>query len=185
MGLEDILRLCRERPSPLVIAIDGRSAAGKTTLARKLSQELEAPVVHMDHFFLPFSARTPQRLAEPGGNFDRERFLSEVYAPLSRGEEFCYGVFDCAVGEIGTQRHIPRADVTIVEGAYCLHPELQPLYGLRIFCDVSPQEQLRRLALRESAQALEAFKTRWISMEERYLAEFGIREICGLVVGDR
>lgn len=35
----------------LLIAIDGRAASGKTTLAAMLQKELNCNVVHMDHFF--------------------------------------------------------------------------------------------------------------------------------------
>ena len=36
-----------------IIAIDGRCAAGKTTLAARLAKELGGDVIHMDDFFLP------------------------------------------------------------------------------------------------------------------------------------
>ena len=51
-----------------VIALDGRAAAGKSTLAAALAETLQAAVSHMDDFFLPLALRTPQRLAQPGGN---------------------------------------------------------------------------------------------------------------------
>lgn len=44
--------------APLVIAIDGRCGAGKTTLAQNLSQELSCSVIHLDHFFLRPQQRT-------------------------------------------------------------------------------------------------------------------------------
>ena len=181
MDAERILRLIKDAGTPLITAIDGRCAAGKTTLARQLSEALGAPVVHMDDFYLPFEKRTPERLAAPGGNFDLERFMDEVYAPLSRGEAFRYGVFDCSRGVIGAERDIPRAGVVIVEGAYSLHPALRPLYGLRIFCDVDSETQLARLKKRESHAAFENFVRKWIPMEENYLSAFGVRDICDAV----
>ena len=36
----------------IVIAIDGRCASGKTTLANKLAQHFHANVFHMDDYFL-------------------------------------------------------------------------------------------------------------------------------------
>lgn len=35
----------------LILAIDGRSASGKTTLAARLSGQFKADVIHMDDFF--------------------------------------------------------------------------------------------------------------------------------------
>ncbi len=181
MSAENILRLISSAEKPLVAAIDGRCAAGKTTLAQSLSNALGAPVVHMDDFFLPFEKRTPERLAQPGGNFDLERFMAEAYAPLSRGEAFSYGVFDCSRGVISGRQAIPRADVVIVEGAYSLHPELQPLYGLRIFCDIDRGTQLARLRRRESADSFKNFVAKWIPMEEKYLSEFNIGSIFDII----
>lgn len=71
-----------------VIAMDGRAAAGKTTLAEELAVTLGGAVVHMDDFFLPGELRTPERLAAPGGNVHAERFAEEVLPYLRRGEAF-------------------------------------------------------------------------------------------------
>ena len=40
-----------------IIAIDGRCAAGKTTLAARLAKELGGDVIHMDDFFLQMCIR--------------------------------------------------------------------------------------------------------------------------------
>lgn len=181
MNAEGIVRLANRAEKPLIIAIDGRCAAGKTTLAKKLSAALSAPVVHMDDFYLPFAARTPERLAQPGGNLDRERFIAQVCAPLSRGEAFHYGVFDCSRGVIAGERAVPRADIVIIEGAYSLHPELRGIYGMRIFCDIDRETQLLRLRSRESAESFRQFVERWIPMEEKYLSAFDVKSLCDII----
>lgn len=38
---------------PLLIAIDGRCTAGKTTLASIVKEKINCNVIHMDHFFPP------------------------------------------------------------------------------------------------------------------------------------
>ena len=68
-----------------IIAIDGRCAAGKTTLAARLAKELGGDVIHMDDFFLPLELRTEERFREPGGNVHYERFKTEVLKPLEAG----------------------------------------------------------------------------------------------------
>ena len=182
MNVEHVLRAIDDAGKPLVAAIDGRCTSGKTTLAHTLSLALDAPVIHMDDFFLPYEMRTAQRLAQPGGNFDLERFTAQVALPLSHGESFSYGVYDCSAGSITGERHVPRGDVVIVEGAYSMHPELQTLYGLRIFCDIDPRTQLERLRERESTQSLQNFIEKWIPMEEKYLEAFGIEALCNIVL---
>ncbi|MBS6367782.1 MAG: hypothetical protein KH420_10635, partial [Clostridiales bacterium] len=72
----------RLRQGPLTLAIDGRAAAGKTTLACQLQQHFGAAVIHMDDFFLPAELRTASRLQTPGGNVHYERFLQEVAPAL-------------------------------------------------------------------------------------------------------
>ena len=83
--LRRIRALAAVRPRVLV-AIDGRCAAGKTTLAASLQAQLGCNVFHMDDFFLRPEQRTPERLHQPGGNVDFERFLTEVLRPLYDGD---------------------------------------------------------------------------------------------------
>lgn len=50
---------------PLLVALDGRCAAGKTTIAAQMARQYGWGVVHLDDFFLQPIQRTPQRMAEP------------------------------------------------------------------------------------------------------------------------
>lgn len=79
----------------VLVAIDGRCAAGKTTLAASLQAQLACNVFHMDDFFLRPEQRTPERLRQPGGNVDFERFLTEVLRPLRDGAPVTYRPYDC------------------------------------------------------------------------------------------
>ena len=80
---------------PLLVALDGRCAAGKTTIAAQMARQYGWGVVHLDDFFLQPIQRTPQRMAEPGGNLDRERLIAEVLEPLRAGQQGSYRLFDC------------------------------------------------------------------------------------------
>lgn len=53
--------------------------------------------------------------------------------------------------------------------------------GLRVFCDVGSQEQLRRIGRRDGVEVLKNFQNRWIPMEEQYIQHFRIREQADLV----
>lgn len=159
-----------------VVAIDGRAASGKTTRSALLSAVLEAPVIHMDDFFLPPALRTAERLAQPGGNVDHERFAQEVVPGLLSGEAFAYRIFDCSEMDFAGLREIPAAPVRIVEGSYAHHPALGDYAGLRIFTSVEEPEQLTRILRRNGERMLEMFRTHWIPMEETYFAHFSIRE---------
>ena len=152
-----------------VLAIDGRSASGKTTLARQLSGILGADVVHMDDFFLLPELRTETRYAEPGGNVHYERFLQEVLPHLRKPEAFSYQVFDCSTMKYGGRSEIRSVPWRIVEGAYSLNPKFGDYADLKIFYDIAPGEQIRRIRLRNGERGLRMFQTRWIPLEEKYI----------------
>lgn len=165
-----------------IVAIDGRAAAGKTTAADLLSDALDAAVIHMDDFFLPAALRTRERLSRPGENVHHERFRSEVLPLLRDPKGFSYRRFDCARMELGKRRLVAPGAWRIVEGSYSCHPALGEYMDLRVFCDVRPAEQRRRILARNGPAQAETFETRWIPMEERYFEAFRIRETAQVVL---
>lgn len=168
------------RQERLLLAIDGGSASGKTTLAALLAQRYGCPVFHMDDFFLRPEQRTPQRLAEPGGNVDRERFFSEVLQPLRQGGPASYRRYDCQTGQLLPPVLRQAGQLNVIEGAYSMHPELSALYDLSVFLAVSPEMQHRRILQREPAFKQQLFFRQWIPMENRYFQTFSIPERCDL-----
>lgn len=167
--------------TPVVIALDGMAAAGKTTLAGLLEQRLHAGVIHMDDFFLPQGFRTPERLKSAGGNVYYERFCREVLPFLRENMPFSYEIFDCHAHRYVGRREIPAGAYRIVEGAYACHPEFGEPYDLRVFCKVSATEQMRRVRER-SAEKAEMFEAMWIPMENRYFEVYGVEQRSDLTV---
>ena len=160
--------------SRVILAMDGMAAAGKTTAAEVLAARWNAPVVHMDDFFLPPSLRTPERLAEPGGNVHYERFKSEVLPSLKAGQPFSYRVFDCSVMDYGGIRTIPAAPVVVMEGSYAMHPAFEKYWDISVFFSVDPEEQETRIRRRNGDGAWNTFRNRWIPMENAYHAAFAL-----------
>ena len=167
---------------PVIVGIDGRCASGKTTLAERLAARFHAPVIHMDQFFLRPHMHTPERLSQPGGNVDKERFYEEVMAPLCAGLPCTYRPFDCHRGELTEPIKIPESYVYIIEGTYSLCPELWRHYDLRVFLTVESEEQLRRIEKRNGPQGAETFRARWIPLEEAYFNAFPIHRDCDMVI---
>ena len=162
----------------LLIAIDGRCAAGKTTLATELKQIYKCNVIHLDHFFLRPEQRTRERLSKSGENVDYERFLEEVLKPLQNGDDFAYQPFDCKKNVLSEPIVVRRNRINIIEGSYSCHSALWDYYDLRIFLNVSPQEQLQRIISRNGEEKAEVFSSRWIPLEENYFVEFDIANRC-------
>lgn len=152
-----------------VIAIDGRCASGKTTLAKLLKEALNAPIISMDDFFLPPELRTKERLSSPGGNIHYERFTEEVAKKIKHREAFSYRRFDCHRMEYAEPVLIPSSSVRIVEGSYSLRPEWRSLYDQCFFLTVSSATQEMRIKNRNGADALKHFQSHWIPMEEAYI----------------
>ncbi len=163
-----------DRAKPFVIAIDGRSASGKTTLAEALSKELDCGVIHIDDFFLPVELRTEERYNTPGGNFHIERFSAEVIPNLKIIGGFSYRRFDCKTMNLGKTVDISSSKFYIVEGAYSLHPDLGAYADFSVFSDVSKEEQLKRIINRNGEAAAQNFITKWIPLEEKYFNAFDI-----------
>ena len=95
--------------TPILIAIDGRCASGKTTLAamvQKLYGSKNCDVLHMDDFFLRPHQRTRRRLLQPGGNIDLERFWNEVLRFATDGKPFTYRPYDCKSNQFRPERLI-------------------------------------------------------------------------------
>lgn len=167
---------------PLIIAIDGRAASGKSTLAEQLSELLGADVIHMDDFFLPTELRSEERLTEPGGNVHYERFCEEVLPYLNSPEVFSYRIFDCSRMDYNGARGISNTQIRIVEGSYSHHPKFGKYADLFVFSDVDAEEQLRRILLRNGEEKARMFAQKWIPMEERYFAAFGTKTHADAVV---
>lgn len=163
--------------TPFIIAVDGRCASGKTTLAEKIREQLDCTVIHIDGFFLRPEQRTEERLAAPGGNVDYERFLSEVLLPLKNGIPFSYRPYDCRTKTLAEPVTVTPTEITVIEGSYCCHPELWKYCDLHIFLSIDKETQKKRIIQRNGKMA-SVFQNMWIPLEEKYFSFFGIREKC-------
>ena len=164
--------------SRTLLAIDGRCAGGKSTLAAFLEELYGCDVIHMDDFFLPFERKTAERLAEAGGNVDRERFYQEVILPYESAEPITYGVYDCSCGQITRLRSAAQTALLIVEGSYCLHPLMAKSYDLKVFVSCESETQSQRILARDGEVFYRRFVEEWIPMEEHYFKEFDIEKSC-------
>jgi len=143
----------------MIIAIDGHSGAGKSTLAEVLQAHYGADncnLLHMDDFF-----------------DSHERFYDEVLLPLKSGKDsFTYRKYNCQTGEYSPLT-IDNGQLTIIEGVYSM--KFHEHYDLRIFLEIDPEEQHRRLFERDPGK-FDRFINEWIPAENKYFEEFQIKE---------
>ena len=161
---------------PYVIAIDGMSGSGKSTFASLLQEVFpESNLFHMDDYFLQPSQKTTERLSEVGGNVDYERFYDEIICNLDKRDGLSYRKYDCCCQTLGASVHVSWKPLVIIEGSYSHHPYFDNAYDLRVFLDVTFEEQQRRILLRNGAFMLERFITEWIPKENAYFEKFDIK----------
>lgn len=166
----------------VLVAIDGNSASGKSTLASLLERIYDCNIFHMDDFFLQPELKTEERLIEIGGNVDYIRFKEEVINGLIGEKEFTYQIYNCHKQEMDQTIVITPKKLNIVEGAYSLHPTLIENYDLKVFLEISPKEQSRRILERNGEINHKTFLNLWIPKENDYFYIFKIKEKCNLVI---
>lgn len=167
--------------SQVIMAIDGPCTAGKTTLSKILKEKYACTIIPMDQFFLRPEQRAPERLAQPGGNVDYERFYREVLQPLQDGTPFSYRPFSCSTQSLTASVSVIPGQLTVIEGTYSCHPYFQNPYDLRIFLTIDPDIQRTRIGQREQWKQ-ERFFREWIPLEQRYFDHFSIRDNCDLIL---
>ena len=141
-----------QEPGPLVVAIDGHGAAGKTTIAADVAFTLEAIVVHTDDYF-----------HEAIDNGDR-RPMAQYYAWQALREE----AIEPAIAQLRAEPAAwRRAPVVLVEGVSSAAPALADLVSRAVFIETPESERLRRLHGRISD---EEWDEEWLYAERLYFA---------------
>lgn len=153
----DKIKAVAAEKSTFTVAIDGRCASGKTTLAARLGEALDCNIIHTDDFYLQGSQRTEKRYAEPGGNLDRERLSQEVLIPLSKGLIPVYIPFNCSTMSFAEEIKLNKKRIYIIEGSYSCHPELRKFYDLTIFVTTDNEAQRKRILERNGKERLTDF----------------------------
>ncbi len=151
----------------LIVAIDGHSGCGKTTLTNALVKYYGArcQVIHADDFFLPIEQKTKERLNEIGGNIDYDRLYQLVHQ-ISLGEMPDYQKYDCKTNEYNTE-NTKLKQITFVEGVYSCQSKILPLYDFVIKLTASKEVSNKRIFDRNE-NMYKSFVNVWIPLEDKY-----------------
>ncbi|HET7077857.1 MAG TPA: hypothetical protein VFM49_10455 [Chloroflexia bacterium] len=177
-GLDEVIGEIRRRmggrATPLLVALDGRSGTGKSTLAALLAARLGATVVEGDDFYpggrdAEWDARSPADKAALV--IDWRRMRAEALEPLLAGRPAAWHPFDFQAGE-GLAAHTVTRDpapVIVLDGVYSARPELADLVDLAILVEAADDSVRRqRLLAREGAPYMAAWHRRWDAAEDYY-----------------
>ena len=148
---------------PLLIAVDGRSGAGKTTLAVELAALLRehhtVSLFHLEDIYPGWDG-----LAD-----GLERYVRRVLTPLAAGEPARWTAWDWSANDDGAARLTQPADIVVVEGVGAACSAARDLLDVVIWIDAD--DDLRRTsALARDGDTYAPFWQRWSDQEDRWLA---------------
>jgi uridine kinase len=142
-----------------VVAIDGRSGAGKTSLAAELRAALAAAVVSLEDLY--------------GGWDGLERgidlLVSEVLEPLANGWPARVPRYDWAAGAWGTPWVLEPPEVLIVEGVGAGARRAAAYESTLIWVEVAASVRKKR-ALDRDGETFALYWDRWAAQEDAMLA---------------
>ena len=186
--IHDLVREQEHAHTPVLVALDGRSGAGKSRLARAVGEIVGALVIDGDDFYAggtdgSWDAMSPEAKVGRAIDWRRQRGVLES---LRRRRRVVWRPYDWEAddGSLGAPVSGGPADVVILDGAYSARPELADLLTLRVVLEVPRDVRRARLLRREGARYRAEWEARWTDAEDLYFGARMPRPAFDLVIDD-
>lgn len=172
-AIGEVARLAHGRPGrTLLVGIDGRAGAGKSTLATAIADAVAgAVIIAVDDFAGPL---VPE--------WDWARLHEQVLAPLGAGRPGRYQRWEWNRDEGAEWHDVPTGRLVVIEGVSSTRSELAADWACRIWVDAPREVRLQRALERDGAQMLPHWLEVWMPAEEAYIARERPRERADLIV---
>jgi len=179
-----------------MVGIDGVDAAGKTTFAALLSEELrkrnhEVIEASMDGFHNPRETRYRLGSDSPEGyyvdSFNIGALKTHLLEPLKKGSTYRSAAFDYRINSPvdEPEQETPKKATLVFEGVFSFREELRSFWDYMIYLDISPEESLRRGVKRDPGEKEEIerkYRVRYLPGQELYKAEAKPIEVADIIV---
>lgn len=165
-------RVASGSPTPVTVAIDGRSGAGKTSFAARVAAQLpQCALVHLDDFYPGWDgmARTPDLLAE------------WLLRPIRDHAPAGYRRFDWQLGEFAEWVPVAAGTFLVIEGA---GSSVEPAGGyadLRVWLE-APATLRKARALARDGDTYAPHWDRWAAQEDTVFRADRTRQRADLVI---
>jgi uridine kinase len=151
---------------PFVVAVDGPSGAGKTSLAEQVRAGVErAAVVHLDDFYPGWQGL---EAAVP-------RLVAWVLQPVSVGRPARWRRYDWAKRRYAEWHEVPPCDVLVVDGVGSGARACAPYLDVLLWVETSESERYRRAMARDGV-GYRPYWRRWAAAEQVHHAREVTRE---------
>jgi cytidylate kinase len=151
----DLRRLKPTCGDTVVIAIDGRSGAGKTNLARAIAPLLNARILHLDHIYRGWHA-----LAEAP-----PVVVADVLEPIARGEAGRTPRWEWGADEPGADIVVEPGGTLILDGCGSGSRSIRPFLSYLIWLD-GPAKLRRKRAMSRDGETYEKWWDIWAAQED-------------------
>ncbi len=154
-GLDELVLRARDAARPVVL-IDGRSGAGKTTLARRLAPALEAQLIGLDDLY-------------PGWD-GLDAGSAAVAATILREQDPGWTGWDWTAGTPAGWHPVDPERPIVIEGSGALSRLNRSLATLGVWVELPDAAERKRRALAREGGAYAPHWDRWAAQEEAFQA---------------
>jgi uridine kinase len=160
---EEITKRLATAGKPLVISIDGRAGAGKTTLATVISETfLDCKIIHMDDLYRGWELTL-------GENLTRE--LDSILSQLVESTSIKFKKFDWEQYELGREISFKIPKILLLEGVGAGQSATSKSVDIKVWVEVSAQIGLERVLKRDGSQIENQMKLFLLEQEAHFTAE--------------
>jgi len=171
-----IQNLTNKSSKSILIAVDGRSGVGKSTVAKEIAEKVNGIVIVGDDFY---SGGPDEEWKKKDAKervdlcIDWKRLREEVLEPLLSGKETAWRPFDFQTGEGLSSKIISAkpAQVILLDGVYSARPELSDLINLSILVEAENVGRRKRLVEREGPTFMDNWHSVWDVAEDYYFTK--------------